>query len=154
MTDDHDICYYANCDASVWMRSCEKEVIEPLRSSEIIGSIPQWLTGTLLRNGPGNLLPDGRILVKPELLCDVGCETPRINVDSHLGKEYRYFYAISCDMDQKTKKMWQEKGVYPSEPIFVPDPNGKVSFMSFIGKTSLIILFFLSPSRARTTVWL
>ncbi|KAL6261935.1 hypothetical protein P5V15_007018 [Pogonomyrmex californicus] len=83
-------------------------------------------------------LPDGRILVKPELLCDVGCETPRINTDSYLGREYRYFYAISCDMDldnpgtlikvdtlRKTKKMWSEKGVYPSEPIFVPDPNGK-----------------------------
>lgn len=44
-------------------------------------------------------LLDGRIFVKPELLCDVGCETPRINTDFHLGKEYRYFYAISCDMD-------------------------------------------------------
>ncbi|XP_025269761.1 carotenoid isomerooxygenase isoform X1 [Camponotus floridanus] len=81
---------------------------------------------------------DGKIFVKPELLCDVGCEIPRINTDFHLGKEYRYFYAISSDMDidnpgtlikvdtfQKTKKMWQEKGIYPSEPIFVPNPNGK-----------------------------
>lgn len=92
-----------------------------------------------LRKKPAaHLLLDGKILVKPELLCDVGCETPRINADFHLGKEYRYFYAISCDMDldnpgtlikvdtfQKTKKMWQENGVYPSEPIFVPNPNGK-----------------------------
>ncbi|XP_067214323.1 carotenoid isomerooxygenase [Linepithema humile] len=83
-------------------------------------------------------LSDGRIFVKPELLCDIGCETPRINTDSCLGSEYRYFYAISCDMDlnnpgtlikvdtyRKTKKMWQEKGVYPSEPIFVPNPTGK-----------------------------
>ncbi|XP_018395628.1 PREDICTED: carotenoid isomerooxygenase [Cyphomyrmex costatus] len=83
-------------------------------------------------------LLNGKIFVKPELLCDVGCETPRINTDLHLGKEYRYFYAISCDMDlnnpgtlikvdtfQKTKKLWQEDGVYPSEPIFVPNPNGK-----------------------------
>ncbi|GAB1862600.1 Beta,beta-carotene 15,15'-monooxygenase [Camponotus japonicus] len=81
---------------------------------------------------------DGKIFVKPELLCDVDCETPRINADFHLGKEYRYFYAICCDKDmdnletlikvdtfQKSKKMWQEKGVYPSEPIFVPNPNGK-----------------------------
>lgn len=44
-------------------------------------------------------LPDGKILVKPELLCDVGCETPRINANFYLGREYRYFYAISCDMD-------------------------------------------------------
>lgn len=53
-----------------------------------------------LRKKPAaHLLLDGKIFVKPELLCDVGCETPRINADSHLGKEYRYFYAISCDMD-------------------------------------------------------
>lgn len=44
-------------------------------------------------------LLNGKIFVKPELLCDVGCETPRINMDFHLGKEYRYFYAIACDMD-------------------------------------------------------
>lgn len=37
------------------MRSCEKEVIEPIRSTEITGTIPKWLKGTLLRNGPGNL---------------------------------------------------------------------------------------------------
>ena len=44
-------------------------------------------------------LPNGNIFVKPELLCDLGCETPRINNESHLGKEYRYFYAISSDVD-------------------------------------------------------
>ncbi|XP_071651429.1 carotenoid isomerooxygenase isoform X2 [Temnothorax longispinosus] len=92
----------------------------------------------LLRKPTAHRLHDGRIFVKPELLCDVGCETPRINTDLHLGKEYRYFYAISCDMDlenpgtlikvdtvRKTKKLWQENGIYPSEPIFVPNPNGK-----------------------------
>ena len=26
---------------------------------------------------------------------------------------------------KKTRKTWCEKNVYPSEPIFVPDPNGK-----------------------------
>lgn len=50
-----DAYYYRNCDSSVWMRSCEHEVIEPLRSDAISGSIPKWLKGTLLRNGPGNL---------------------------------------------------------------------------------------------------
>ncbi|XP_011861086.1 PREDICTED: carotenoid isomerooxygenase-like [Vollenhovia emeryi] len=92
-----------------------------------------------LRKKPSaHRLRDGRIFVKPELLCDVGCEIPRINTDFHLGKEYRYFYAVSFDMDlknpgtlikvdtvRKTKKMWQESDVCPSEPIFVPDPNGK-----------------------------
>ncbi|XP_014224940.1 carotenoid isomerooxygenase isoform X1 [Trichogramma pretiosum] len=83
-------------------------------------------------------LPNGEIFVKPELLCDLGCETPRINNSLHLGKEYRYFYAVSSDVDienpgtiikvdtkNKTKKIWSEKGIYPSEPIFVQDPNKK-----------------------------
>lgn len=53
----------------------------------------------LLKKPAAYRLSDGRIFVKPELLCDVGCETPRINTDLCLGSEYRYFYAISCDMD-------------------------------------------------------
>lgn len=36
------------------MRSCKKEVIEPI-IGEVIGKIPSWLKGTLLRNGPGSL---------------------------------------------------------------------------------------------------
>lgn len=32
----------------------------------------------------------GGIMVKPELLCDLGCETPRINYDKYLGKLYEY----------------------------------------------------------------
>lgn len=30
--------FYPNCDSSVWLRSCEEEVIEPL-DGEIIGNI-------------------------------------------------------------------------------------------------------------------
>ncbi|XP_043471148.1 carotenoid isomerooxygenase isoform X1 [Leptopilina heterotoma] len=83
-------------------------------------------------------LINGKIFVKPELLCDLGLETPRINYDYFLGKEYRYFYGISSDVDldnpgtiikvdivNKTRKTWCEKNVYPSEPIFVPSPDGK-----------------------------
>nr|XP_034192009.1 carotenoid isomerooxygenase isoform X1 [Osmia lignaria] len=90
------------------------------------------------RKAAAHRLPDGNIIVKPELLCDLGCETPRLNYDSYFGREYRYFYAISSDVDlenpgtiikvdilEKTRKTWCEKNVYPSEPIFVPDPNGK-----------------------------
>lgn len=32
-------------------------------------------------------LPDGEILLKPEKLCDLGCETPRIFYEIHLGTE-------------------------------------------------------------------
>jgi carotenoid isomerooxygenase len=44
-------------------------------------------------------LCDGKILSQPELLCDLGCETPRIYYEKYLGQSYRYFYAISSDVD-------------------------------------------------------
>lgn len=53
----------------------------------------------LCKKPAAHLFPDGTIFVKPELLCDLGCETPRINADSHVGREYRYFYAITSDVD-------------------------------------------------------
>ncbi|KAI8422526.1 hypothetical protein MSG28_006333 [Choristoneura fumiferana] len=45
---------YPNCDSSIWLRSCEKEVTEPLEG-DVTGEIPTWVRGTLLRNGPGSL---------------------------------------------------------------------------------------------------
>ncbi|KAH9629703.1 hypothetical protein HF086_001516 [Spodoptera exigua] len=45
---------YPNCDATVWLRSCEEEVSEPLEGVTT-GEVPKWLRGTLLRNGPGSL---------------------------------------------------------------------------------------------------
>jgi carotenoid isomerooxygenase len=81
-------------------------------------------------------MPDGSIFCKPELLCDMGCETPRINYEKHLGMEYQYFYAISSDVDadnpgtlikvdiyNKTRLTWCENNCYPSEPIFIPSPD-------------------------------
>lgn len=45
---------YPNCDVSVWMRSCEKEITMPI-SGKVRGAIPAWLNGSLLRNGPGSM---------------------------------------------------------------------------------------------------
>ncbi|XP_030562908.1 carotenoid isomerooxygenase [Drosophila novamexicana] len=76
------------------------------------------------------------IYLRPEMLCDWGCETPRIYYERHMGKSYRYFYAISSDVDaqnpgtlikvdvvSKTCATWCEPNIYPSEPIFVPAPQ-------------------------------
>ena len=54
LSQDHDEHLYPDCDESVWMRSCEKEVIKPIPGSSR-GLIPKWLNGCLLRNGPGSL---------------------------------------------------------------------------------------------------
>lgn len=49
---DEQHLFCPNFDPSVSLRSCEEEVIEPLQG-DIRGSVPKWLNGTLLRNGPG-----------------------------------------------------------------------------------------------------
>ena len=59
----------------------------------------EQLDGILEKKASAHRLPNGDLFVKPELLCDMGCETPRFNSDLHSGKEYRYFYAISSDVD-------------------------------------------------------
>lgn len=44
-------------------------------------------------------LENSTIYCIPEKLCNMGCETPRINDCKTAGKQYRYFYAISSDVD-------------------------------------------------------
>lgn len=39
---------YPNCDVNVWLRSCEKEIIEPVEGV-VHGEIPSWINGSLLR---------------------------------------------------------------------------------------------------------
>ena len=51
---DKNIRLYPKCDCSVWLRSCEQEIVKPI-SGKVSGEIPKWLNGNLLRNGPGSL---------------------------------------------------------------------------------------------------
>ncbi|XP_039751227.1 carotenoid isomerooxygenase-like [Pararge aegeria] len=41
-------------DMQPWLRSCEVEIKKPI-GGETTGTIPQWLQGTLIRNGPGSI---------------------------------------------------------------------------------------------------
>ena len=79
---------------------------------------------------------DNKMVVKPLIIADIGCETPAINYDKFNGKKYRYFYAISSDVDAdnagKLIKVdtwtgefttWQEENVYCSEPVFLSRPG-------------------------------
>ncbi|XP_034826805.1 carotenoid isomerooxygenase isoform X1 [Maniola hyperantus] len=76
--------------------------------------------------------------IQPKLLVDLGCETPRIHYDLYNGRPYRYFYAISSDVDAEhpgliikvdtvmgEAKTWWETDCYPSEPVFIPHPDAK-----------------------------
>ena len=43
---------YPKVDLAIWLRSCIKEVSVPIEG-QVRGSIPQWITGEFLQNGPG-----------------------------------------------------------------------------------------------------
>ena len=77
-----------------------------------------------------------KLFIQPSLLCQVGCETPRIHYESYNGRKYQYFYAITSDVDAdnagKVMKVdtlsgmvttWQEENTYCSEPVFVSAPG-------------------------------
>ncbi|KAJ8397211.1 hypothetical protein AAFF_G00440450 [Aldrovandia affinis] len=64
-----------------------------------------------------------------------GLEFPQINYAAYNTRPYRYFYGcgfrhlvgdslIKMDLLDKTMKVWQSEGLYPSEPVFVPSPDG------------------------------
>lgn len=54
VVEDKSTKLYPKCDGSVWLRSCNKEVLKPI-DGQVRGIIPKWLSGSLLRNGPGSL---------------------------------------------------------------------------------------------------
>ncbi|KAM7413682.1 hypothetical protein PAMA_020862 [Pampus argenteus] len=63
-----------------------------------------------------------------------GLEFPQINYGKYNTHPYRYFYGcgfrhlvgdtlIKMDLNGKRIKVWEQPGLYPSEPVFVPSPN-------------------------------
>ncbi|KAJ7986097.1 hypothetical protein DPEC_G00347270 [Dallia pectoralis] len=78
---------------------------------------------------------DGKLHCQPEVLCE-NVELPRINYDFN-GKKYRYVYLTCVGMsavatkivkfDNETKERieWSEENCWPSEPVFIPRPNGE-----------------------------
>ena len=81
----------------ITIKTVNQSAIKNLGEDQI--SIKNNIESLLQRKASAHRLPNGNIFVKPELLCDLGLETPRINYDFYLGKEYRYFYGISSDVD-------------------------------------------------------
>jgi beta,beta-carotene 9',10'-dioxygenase len=80
----------------------------------------------------------GRAGVHDEVLAEVPFELPRINYGRHNGRPYRYAYGVSAngageflnvalklDVEERSFETWQEDGCYPSEPVFVPEPEAE-----------------------------
>uniref|UniRef100_A0A3B4AVD9 Uncharacterized protein n=1 Tax=Periophthalmus magnuspinnatus TaxID=409849 RepID=A0A3B4AVD9_9GOBI len=78
---------------------------------------------------------EGKLMCQAEVLCE-GFELPRMNYNFN-GKKHRYVYGSIVDdsavskqigkFDTETRKMvyWKEENCFPSEPVFIPRPNGE-----------------------------
>ncbi|XP_038214747.1 carotenoid isomerooxygenase-like isoform X1 [Zerene cesonia] len=126
-----DLCAYK--DAKV----LDAMYVDAIETMQTNAEYAEWFRGRPKRlemdlNDPNMTRIDAKILA------DVGCETPKTYYEKCNGRAYRYFYAISSDVDAehpgsiikvdtKTGNVtsWWDDGCYPSEPIFVPRPDSK-----------------------------
>ncbi|XP_043996563.1 beta,beta-carotene 9',10'-oxygenase [Gambusia affinis] len=85
-----------------------------------------------------------------------GLEFPQINYSQFNTRPYRYFYGcgfrhmvgdslLKMDLNDKTLKVWQQKGFYPSEPVFVPSPDATDE------DAGVILSVVLTPSQDKGT---
>jgi carotenoid isomerooxygenase len=42
-----------NANFDGWMRTCENEILKPIQPVSVTGQVPDWVSGSLLRNGGG-----------------------------------------------------------------------------------------------------
>ncbi|XP_054479186.1 beta,beta-carotene 15,15'-dioxygenase [Anoplopoma fimbria] len=78
---------------------------------------------------------EGKLICQAEVCCE-GFELPRMNYDIN-GKKHRFVYGNSVeesaltkeiakfDTETKEKIYWREDNCSPSEPVFIPRPNGE-----------------------------
>ncbi|XP_078480617.1 LOW QUALITY PROTEIN: carotenoid-cleaving dioxygenase, mitochondrial-like [Lampetra planeri] len=85
-----------------------------------------------------------------------GMEFPQINYGKYNTRPYRYFYGcgfrhlvgdslLKMDLQDKTFKVWYQKGLYPSEPVFVPSPDAVDE------DDGVILSVVLTPSQDKRT---
>lgn len=75
-------------------------------------------------------LVDDKVHCIPEVLCDFGCEFPRINYPKCSGSEYKYLYIhakdggiIKINVQTKEKIYWSEDDIIIFDPLFIANPK-------------------------------
>jgi beta,beta-carotene 9',10'-dioxygenase len=110
-------------------------IIDELYLARLRGGTPITATGELTRF---RVKLTGDTRVSRRTLAATALELPRINYESCAGKPYRYAWGtgiqtkgdfldsiVKIDIETGDVMRWYEKGVYPGEPVFVPDPAAR-----------------------------
>ncbi|XP_051934902.1 beta-carotene oxygenase 2b [Hippocampus zosterae] len=85
-----------------------------------------------------------------------GLEFPQINYGKYNTQPYRYFYGcgfrhlvgdtlIKMDIRGKHMKVWEQPGLYPSEPVFVPSPDATEE------DDGVILSVVITPNKDKST---
>ncbi|XP_071762126.1 carotenoid-cleaving dioxygenase, mitochondrial-like [Centroberyx gerrardi] len=85
-----------------------------------------------------------------------GLEFPQINYAKYNTHPYRYIYGcgfrhlvgdtlIKMDLQGKHMKVWEQPGLYPSEPVFVPSPNATEE------DDGVILSVVITPNKDKST---
>uniref|UniRef100_A0A3Q3E0F0 Beta-carotene oxygenase 2b n=1 Tax=Hippocampus comes TaxID=109280 RepID=A0A3Q3E0F0_HIPCM len=85
-----------------------------------------------------------------------GLEFPQINYGKYNTRPYRYFYGcgfrhlvgdtlIKMDIQGKHMKVWEQPGLYPSEPVFVPSPDATEE------DDGVILSVVITPNKDKST---
>ncbi|XP_049582717.1 beta-carotene oxygenase 2b [Syngnathus scovelli] len=85
-----------------------------------------------------------------------GLEFPQINYSKYNTRPYRYFYGcgfrhlvgdtlIKMDLQGKHMKVWEQPGLYPSEPVFIPTPDATEE------DDGVILSVVITPNKDKST---
>ncbi|XP_061558161.1 carotenoid-cleaving dioxygenase, mitochondrial-like isoform X2 [Phycodurus eques] len=113
-------------------------------------------TATCVKNSSTRVFCQHEDLHGDDLYRYGGLEFPHINYERYNARPYRYFYGcgfrhlfgdslLKMDLNDKTLKVWHQKGLFPSEPAFVPSPDAVEE------DDGVILSVVLSPSRDKGT---
>ncbi|XP_061538356.1 carotenoid-cleaving dioxygenase, mitochondrial-like [Phycodurus eques] len=120
-----------------------------------LNSLPNSLA-TSLRIGKNKIFCTHEDLHGEDLHKYGGLEFPQINYGKYNTRPYRYFYGcgfrhlvgdtlIKMDLQGKHMKVWEQPGLYPSEPVFIPSPDATEE------DDGVILSVIITPNKDRST---
>ncbi|MET0668337.1 MAG: carotenoid oxygenase family protein, partial [Methyloceanibacter sp.] len=108
-------------------------IIDALYLARLRAGTPLTVTGALTRFQVP-LAGDGAVTRRT--FAPAALELPRINYETRAGKPYRYVWGtgiqapgdfldsiLKIDIETGKAARWYEAGLYPGEPVFVPQPS-------------------------------